>query len=90
MAHANSDSIRSLGQASETSGAEGRTGKDEVRRKLYFGLAAIVAVTVWALVSGTPAQDATEFRQTTGTASDTASDQVPAFDGRGKWGGYAR
>lgn len=90
MTYAKSDSFHSVGQALDTSGVKGRTGKDEVRRKLYFGLAAIVAVTVWALVSGMPAQDATEFRQVTGTASDTASDQVPAFDGRGKWGGYAR
>ena len=90
MTHAKSDSIHPAGRALDISGAKDRTGKDEVRRKLYFGLAAIVAVTVWALVSGTPAQDATEFRQVTGTASDTAGDQVPAFDGRGKWGGYAR
>ena len=90
MTHAKSDSIHSLDQALDTSGARDRTSQDEVRRKLYFGLAAIVAVTVWALVSGTPAQDATEFQQTTGTASAMAGDQVPAFDGRGKWGGYAR
>ena len=90
MTHAKSDSIHSLGRGLDISEARDRTSKDEIRRRLYFGLAAIVAVTVWALMSGTPAQDATEFGQVTGTASKTAGAQVPAFDGRGKWIGYAR
>ena len=90
MTHATSDSLDPAGQTLVTSGIGDRTSKGEVRRRLYFGLAAILAVTVWGLVSGTPAQDATEFRQATGTVSDTSGEQRPAFDGRGKCSGYAR
>ncbi len=90
MTYTNSDSFHPANQSLETSGVRDRTSKGEVRRRLYFGLAAILAVTIWGLVSGTPAQDATEFRQATGAASDTSGEQRPAFDGRGKWGGYAR
>ena len=90
MTYTNSDSFHPASQSLETSGVRDRTSKGEVRRRLYFGLAALIAVTVWGLVSGTPAQDAAGFRQVTGTASDTSSGQTPVFDGRGKWGGYAR
>ena len=90
MTHATSDSFHQSNQTLGTSGVRDRSSKGEVRRRLYFGLAAIVAVTVWGLVSGTPTQDAAGFRQVTGTASDTSSEQTPVFDGRGKWGGYAR
>ncbi len=90
MTHATSDSFNPSNQALGTSGVGDRTGKGEVRRRLYFGLAALIAVTVWGLVSGTPTQDAAGFRQVTGTVSDTSSGQTPVLDGRGKWGGYAR
>ncbi len=90
MTHATSDSFRTSNRGPGTSGIRDRTSEGEVRRRLYFGFAAIIAVTVWGLVSGTPAQDAAGFRQVTGTASDTGSEDTPVFDGRGKWGGYAR
>ena len=90
MTHATSDSFDPANQNLGTSGVRNWTSKGEVRRRLYFGLAAVLGVTVWGLVSGTPAQDATEFRQSTGTASDTSGEQRSPFDGRGKWGGYAR
>ncbi len=90
MTHATLDSFQPAGQALVTSEVRDLTGKGEVRRRLYFGLAAMIAVTVWGLVSGTPAQDAAGFRQVTGTASETSSEHAPVFDGRGKWGGYAR
>ncbi len=90
MTPAISDNFHTSNRTPGTSKVRDRTSEGEVRRRLYFGLAAMIAVTVWGLMSGTPAQDAAGFRQVTGTASDISSEDAPVFDGRGKWGGYAR
>jgi len=90
MTYAKSDSFHPVGQAPGASGVRVRTGKDDVRFRLYLGLAAILALTAWGLVSGATAPDATEFQPEPGTASEISSEQRPDFDGRGKWGGYAR
>ncbi|MDJ0943623.1 MAG: hypothetical protein QNJ30_09170 [Kiloniellales bacterium] len=61
------------------------------RIRLYLGLSAILALAAWGLVSDPKLPDAPELAADRGTAAPGAgAGQEPVFDGRGKWGGYAR
>lgn len=91
MTTAKSDSFQPARPAPRTSDTTTRPGEGIARLRLYLGLAAIVALVGWGLLSGTTAPETPELRQDSSSSSpDPRSAQEPRFDGRGKWSGYAR
>ncbi len=91
MTFAKTDSFRAAGGSPGASNTPPRPGEGEGRLRLFLGLAAILALAVWGLLSDAKLPDAPEARSERGTASPAAqAEQAPEFDGRGKWSGYAR
>ena len=90
MTYAKTESFPPAGRAPEASNAAPRAGQGLGRIRLVLGLAAVLALAVWGLMSdGTT--EAPDLRSANDTASTEAkAEQGPVFDGRGKWGGYAR
>ena len=67
-----------------------RAGKGDGRIRLVLGLAAILTLAVWG-ATGDGTTEAPDLRSARDTASPEAqAESKPVFDGRGKWGGYAR
>ena len=91
MTIAKSDSFQPAGPAPRSSDGTTRPGEGIARLGFYLGLAAIVALVGWGLLSDATAPEAPELRQdSSGSSPDPRSAQEPGFDGRGKWSGYAR
>ena len=67
-----------------------RAGKGDGRIRLVLGLAAILTLAIWG-ATGDVTTEAPDLRSARDTASREAqAESKPVFDGRGKWGGYAR
>ncbi len=91
MTFAKTDSLRAAGRSPGASDATPRPGEREGRLRLFLGLAAILALAVWGLLSDATLPDAPEARSEGGTAASAAqAEHSSEFDGRGKWGGYVR
>ena len=59
--------------------------------RLMLGVAAILALAVIGAIGDKPATPTPEsVSDDNGAVTATESGQAPAFDGRGKWSGYAR
>ena len=85
MTFAKSDSFQPAGQG-PAPGA--RPHRGDGRLGLYLVLAALLALLAWGLPEGA---EGPELRQDRSAApSEGAAEPQPVFDGRGKWGGYAR
>ncbi len=87
MAFAKTDSFQAAGGSPGALNATPRPGKGAGRLRFFLGLAAILALAAWGLLSDSTLLDAPEARSVRGTVSSAAqAEQAPEFDDRGKWG----